>query len=311
VLSEKIGGVVPIIPTPFKAADEAIDLEALSRLVRFAAAIDVPAVCLPAYASEFYKLSEAERFEIVGAAVAAADGDVAVVAQSNHPSAKQAAEIARRNADLGADLISFAMPRIFPMTSDDLLAYCRTICDAVELPVLIQDFNPGGPTVDGSFCARLREACSNFRYIKLEEPLMGEKVRQIREQTEDRIGVLEGWGGMYALELSPYGICGLMPGLAAADLLARVWQLDHDGASEAALDLFQVLLPQLLFSLQNMELFLHIEKRLLADRGLLNDPTVRSPTFTPTEQLLAYGDTLNRRLVQELDDCGLPRAPGH
>ena len=308
-MSKEIIGVVPVLPTPFKAADEAIDLEALAGLVRFAAAIEVPAVCLPAYASEFYKLSEAERFEITAAAVEAANGDVAVVAQSNHPSALHAAKIARRNADLGADFISFAMPRIFAMTTDDLLSYCKTICNAVDLPVLIQDFNPGGPTVGGSFCADLSQACPNFRYIKLEEPLMGEKVTQIREATQDRIGVLEGWGGMYVLELLPYGICGLMPGLAAADLLTRVWQAGMEGEEEAALDLFQMLLPQLVFSLQNMELFLHIEKRLLVERGLLTEPTVRSPTFTPGEQLLAYGDTLNRRVLKTLDTCGLPRAP--
>ncbi len=305
-----LNGVVPVIPTPFKASDESVDLEALSRLVRFAAAIDVPAVCLPAYASEFYKLSESERFEIVDTAVAAADGEVAVVAQSNHPSARQAAAIAQQNANLGADLISFAVPRIFPMTTDDLLDYCRTICDAVEQPVLIQDFNPGGPTVDGNFCARLHKLSSNFCYIKLEEPLMGEKVTQIRAETDDQVGVLEGWGGMYALELSPYGICGLMPGLAPADLLARIWQLEHGGGSDAALDLFQVLLPQLLFSLQNMELFLHIEKRLLVNRGLLVEATVRSPTFTPTVELLSYGDRLNHRVIQALNRCGLPHAPG-
>ena len=114
---------------------------------------------------------------------------------------------------------------------------------------------------------------------------------------------------MYALELLPYGICGLMPGLAAADLLARIWQSGKEGEEEEALDLFQMLLPQLVFSLQNMELFLHIEKRLLVDRGLLTEPTVRSPTFTPGEQLLAYGETLNKRVLKALDACGLPRAP--
>ena len=308
-MRKEITGVVPVLPTPFKAADEAVDLEALAGLVRFAAAIEVPAVCLPAYASEFYKLREAERFEIVGVAVEAANKDVAVMAQANHPSARGAAEIARRNADLGADLISFAIPRIFAMPTGDLLDYCKTVCDAVDLPVLIQDFNPGGPTVGGAFCADLSQACANFRYIKLEEPFMGEKVMQIRQTTENRIGVMEGWGGMYALELLPYGICGLMPGLGAADLLARIWKSGTEGEEETALDLFQMLLPQLVFSLQNMELFLHIEKRLLVERGLLTDATVRSPTFTPTEQLLTYGDFLNRRVLKALDTCGLPRTP--
>ena len=55
-----LSGVVPIIPTPF-TADEQIDFGALDRAVEFAASSGLCAACLPAYASEFYKLSEAER----------------------------------------------------------------------------------------------------------------------------------------------------------------------------------------------------------------------------------------------------------
>ena len=51
--------------------------------------------------------------------VRAAHGRLPVIAQSNHASARLAAEIARRNAGLGADLISFAIPRLFSLTLDD------------------------------------------------------------------------------------------------------------------------------------------------------------------------------------------------
>jgi 4-hydroxy-tetrahydrodipicolinate synthase len=299
-----IEGVVPVIPTPFRAGTEEID-EALGRLVEFAAGLDVPALCLPAYAGEFYKLSEAERLRVVAAAVAAARGRVPVIAQSNHPAARVAADLARRNADLGADMISFAVPRIFGLPDDDLLDYCRTVCRAVTLPVLVQDFNPGGPTIDAAVCARLLDACPNFRYVKLEEPLMGQKVLAIREATADRVGVLEGWGGMYLLDLLPFGVCGCMPGLGVADVLARVWRLGRGGDDGAALDLFGAVLPQIVFSLQSMELFLHVEKRLLVERGVLSDPTVRRPSYTPDERVLARGDALNRRVAAVAG--GLPR----
>ena len=296
---------MPVIPTPFRAGTEEIDEEALGRLVEFAAGLDVPALCLPAYAGEFYKLSEAERLRVVAAAVAAARGRVPVIAQSNHPAARVAADLARRNADLGADMISFAVPRIFGLPDDDLLDYCRTVCRAVTLPVLVQDFNPGGPTIDAAVCARLLDACPNFRYVKLEEPLMGQKVLAIREATADRVGVLEGWGGMYLLDLLPFGVCGCMPGLGVADVLARVWRLGRGGDDGAALDLFGAVLPQIVFSLQSMELFLHVEKRLLVERGVLSDPTVRRPSYTPDERVLARGDALNRRVAAVAG--GLPR----
>jgi 2-keto-3-deoxy-L-arabinonate dehydratase len=290
-------GVVPIIPTPFVPETEEIDFDALRRLIDFAVAIEVPAVCLPAYASEFYKLSETERFRLVEVAVEQAAGQVAIITQSNHPSLKLAQVIARRNESLGADLISFAVPRIFGLGTDDVLDYCRGMCEAVSKPVLIQDFNPNGPTVGAAFARRLHEACPNFCYLKLEEPLMGPKVTAIREATGDAIGVLEGWGGMYTLELIPYGICGLMPGLAAADVLAHVWRLGEQQRWDEAMDIFERILPQLVFSLQNMELFLHLEKRLLVSRGVLEHAIVRRASLTPEAQILTYGEFLNQRVL--------------
>jgi 4-hydroxy-tetrahydrodipicolinate synthase len=292
-------GVVPVVPTPFRA-DESIDLEGLAACIEFAVRSGVCAVCLPAYASEFYKLTEAERRLVLETAIRIAAGRVAVVAQSNHPSARCAAELAQRNCDLGADLISFAIPRQFALPPADLLDYCRIICRAVKLPVLIQDFNPGGSTVNAEFARSLMNDCPNFRYLKLEEPLMSGKVHAIREATDDRIGVLEGWGGMYLPDLIPAGICGLMPGLGAADLLQRIWLLGTSGRMDEALDLFEHVLPQLVFALQSMELFLWLEKRLLAARGVLDEKSthVRRPTWTPDPETLAHGLHLNARFVR-------------
>lgn len=294
----RLHGIVPIVPTPFHRGSEEIDYAALRRLIDFAIAADVSGICLPAYASEFYKLTEGERFRLVEEAVQHAAGRAPVIAQSNHPSTKVACDIARRNAELGAAVISFAIPRLFGLGADDILAYCRALCDAVDVPILIQDFNPGGPTVGADFCRRLAEACPNFRYIKLEEALMGAKVTAIREATGDAVGVLEGWGGLYMLELLPYGICGVMPGLGVADVLAHIWRRGQAGQLDEAMDAFAGVVPQLVFSLQNMELFHHVEKRLLAKRGVLDDTTVRQATYTPDPELLAYADRLNERVVQ-------------
>ncbi len=294
----ELTGVVPIIPTPF-FADEQIDYAGIARCVQFAKDSGLVAACLPAYASEFYKLSEAERAQAVETALEAAEGKLAIVAQANHPSAKHAAELAKRYETLGASIISFAIPRMFALPESDVLDYCRRICDAVSIPVLIQDFNPGGPTVGASFAARLAEQCPTFRYLKLEESMMSGKIRQIIEATGGKIGVLEGWGGMYMLELIPAGICGLMPGLGVSDVLQRVWTLARNGQDTAAIELFQIVQPQILFSLQSSELFNWIEKRLLRDRGVIAESsiTVRSATLTPDADTLRYGDRLAQRVM--------------
>jgi len=247
---------------------------------------------LPAYGSEFYKLSENERTAVIETAVEQANGRAQVVAQSNHPSSRIAADVARRNQDLGANVISFALPRQFALAEIDQLRFAGTVTRAVNRPVLIQDFNPGGATVGAEFARRLTESTPNFAYLKLEEPMMGPKVRAIAEATRGHVGVLEGWGGMYLLELLPSGICGAMPGLALCDLFQELTRRALAGDDTGASELFRVVLPHIAYSLQNMELFHHCEKRLLARRGLIRDPVVREPALTLDATASDYIDRL-------------------
>jgi 4-hydroxy-tetrahydrodipicolinate synthase len=290
-------GVVPIIPTPFDAAGE-IDEPALGRLIEFAVRCRVGAVCLPAYASEFYKLTEEERVRVVGIAVRAARDRVAVVAQSNHPSARIAATIARANVAEGAALVSVALPRQFAVPEADHLDYVAEVFGAVPVPCLLQDFNPAGLAVGAGFCVKLLKRVPNFRYIKLEEPLMAAKVVAIRQATRNRVGVLEGWGGMYMLDLIPAGICGVMPGLGVADVLQRAFLARKAGRSPQAFTLFESVLPQIVFSLQNMEFFHYAEKRLLVARGVLAHARTRGIRYTPDRIAVRYVDELNARVVR-------------
>ncbi|MEO7489163.1 MAG: dihydrodipicolinate synthase family protein, partial [Ferruginibacter sp.] len=86
-------GVVPIIPTPF-TEDEEIDGLGICNLVDFAVESGIEAVCLPAYASEFYKLSDEEKLYVVKVAVGHAAGRIKIVAQSNNPSLRGAVKLA-------------------------------------------------------------------------------------------------------------------------------------------------------------------------------------------------------------------------
>ena len=291
-------GIVPVIPTPF-GQDQQVDCEALEPLIDFAIRSGVQAICLPAYGSEFYKLSTDERFELVKTAVRLAGGRVQVIAQSNHPSPLQAAELACRNEGLGAEIISFALPRQFPYGEDCLLRYAETVAKAVHVPVLVQDFNPGGPSVGTSFARRLKESAPNFRYLKLEEPLMGRKIRAVCEATCGSVGVLEGWGGMYMIELANDGVAGAMPGLGMCDLFVRVFEKMQAGDLLNAARIHRSLLPQINLALQNMELFHHCEKRLLAARGLLHSVVVREPAIDLDPQLAAHIDLVNSLVLEE------------
>ena len=220
--SKKLSGIVPIIPTPFTAEEE-VDEAALRSLINFAIQAKVEAVCLPAYASEFYKLTDAEKLQVVRIAVDEAAGRIKIVAQSNHPSLKIAIQIARANVASGADVISLAVPRIFGLPESSLKEYLSGFFESIPgTPVLIQDFNPGGASLSVLLVKELSDQHSNFNYLKLEEPLGAAKIEAIIQATNGKVGVLEGWGGLFMLELIPAGIVGVMPGLAVADILQRV-----------------------------------------------------------------------------------------
>lgn len=292
----QITGIVPVLPTPFDS-EEQLDLGSLEQLVRFCASCGFSAVCLPAYASEFYKLTELEREAVVGAAVDAADGEVRVIAQSNHYAGLHAATIASANEERGADVISVAVPRMFEISEEDVYKFVAAVAGATSLPVLVQDFNPGGPTMSPETAQRLHSDFPHFCYLKLEQPLMAPRVAEILEATDGGVQVLEGWGGMYLLEGIDAGICGAMPALGVADILQEVYDLAVGGDRDGAMDRFQTVLPYLAYSLQNMELLLQIEKRLLVRRGLIECDTVRQTTLTLDPYTDRYADYLIDRVM--------------
>ena len=302
--SVSIHGIVPVVPTPFNP-DESIDSESLSNVVDWIADRQLAAMCLPAYGSEFYKLSEAERDHVVSIAIEANNGRIPVIAQANHASARLASELAGRYSDMGADIISFAIPRQFGASTPDLLDYCETIAKATTQPVLIQDFNPGGPTIGAEFIAEFSNRVDNFRFVKLEDPMMLDRLIDIRDQVQGRVSILEGWGGLYMLEGIAVGISGVMPGVAIADLLDAVFAAADSGNHLRAHDLFGSLLPFINFTLQDFEYFLQIEKRTLVRRGLINSATVRSLTNSPSPAVLAHVDRLIDQIERILGSEGL------
>lgn len=291
-----IEGIVPIVPVPF-LPDEAIDEESLRQVVDFCVQGGASAICLPAYASEFYKLTEPERVRVVRVAVEQSGGRVPVIGQANHVSAGGALELARRMEEAGADLISLAAPRVFGLSEADLLRYFRRVGAGIGVPLLVQDFNPGGPTVGASFARQLRDGCPNFRYLKLEDPMMGPRIREIIAATDGEIGVLEGWGGMYLLELLPAGICGVMPGTPLLRVLDRAFRLHRAGDWAGAYEAFSRVLPFIVFTLQHMELFLHVEKRLLKEMGVIRHACVRDATITVDPDSDDYAGRLIRELL--------------
>jgi dihydrodipicolinate synthase/N-acetylneuraminate lyase len=304
----ELAGIIPVIPTPF-TLDERLDLVALRRLVRFAIKTGAEAVCLPAYASEFYKLDRGEREAVIAEAVEEAGDEIPVIAQVNCVSVRHSIEAAKVLVGFGASFISTAVPRQFAVGEADLFRYFSRLLESLEVPLIIQDFNPGGPTISARLIADLHKAHPQFRYVKLEDPLRAGKIKSILDLTQGRVGVIDGWGGLYMLELIEAGICAVMPGLAVSDILRQVWRLARAKRAEEAYDVFQGVLPQIVHSLQNLEFFHQAEKRLLVARGLLEQPVVRELCLELSQHDVNYLEFLNGRILALLNRLSIPINP--
>jgi 4-hydroxy-tetrahydrodipicolinate synthase len=106
---------------------------------------------------------------------------------------------------------------------------------------------------------------------------------------------------MYMMELLPAGICGVMPGVTVLPVLDRVYRLRQAGQDEEAYRLFQTVLPFIVFQLQDMELFLHLEKRLLRTLGVIDTVRVREATIHLDPTTEAYGAFLMEQTVRAIE----------
>jgi hypothetical protein len=104
------------------------------------------------------------------------------------------------------------------------------------------------------------------------------------------------------LELIPVGIIGVMPGLGVSDILQKVFTLRKNGDNEKAFHLFGKVMPQIFFSLQNMELFHYVEKELLMARGVLHNNIARKAAYKPDASTIKYIKELNAAIVRILNE---------
>jgi 2-keto-3-deoxy-L-arabinonate dehydratase len=299
-------GPLPVLPAVFNASGGLV-LEAMARQIDFCELCGVEWVCVPAFGSEFYKLDPKERSALIAEVLKHANGRVKVAVQCNHVHAPTAAALARQAEADGASMISTAIPRGMPASEDSLVRYAVTVADGTTLPVILQDWNPAGPSLTAAALAKIATRCPNLAFIKLEEPSVAERARNLRESANVRI--LTGWGGMYLLEQLPAGIAGVMPGLPLLDVFSAIWKSWQSGDKSRVFRLQALVFPYIQFSLRNLEQFLHCEKILAVRRGLLPSAVVRDPTVELSPCELSSLDFIITEMLAQLVSEGFQPAP--
>jgi 2-keto-3-deoxy-L-arabinonate dehydratase len=270
-----IGGVIPIMPTPFDDSGN-VDVDSLRRLTDYLVASGVHGLAACGVASEGYALTDDERDVIVSTVVRQVDGRVPVLAGCGHHSREAGSQMARRAEEAGANALFVMPPYFVKPTEEAIFEYFAAIDAAVSVPVMVQD-NPQWTSVPLSLemLRRLSEL-PNVNSIKVEVPHPPTKMRQLRGSVGDALALFGGLAGNWLPEELASGSSGTMPAAIMPSVYVEVWDAWQRGAQAEARALFHRYHPAIRVTAQQSVGFAMV-KWLMWKVGVIATPHVRSP----------------------------------
>jgi len=268
-------GMMPIMPTAIKASG-AVDETSQRRVVQYCLRCGAVAIGHFGFASEFHKISNADRRRLIRMIVDEVSGCVPVFIGVTAPSNYMAVEYAKEAEGLGADLLMAAAPYVSVPDEKGLFTYYKTLSDAVSLPIIVQDTPLSAPILNAQLLLKLYEEVENIHYVKAEGNDFIPKTMALIEGSGGRMPVIGGFGGKHMIHMLRLGVTAFMTGTEALDLHAAVVRTYLAGDEETAARLyFERILPYFLFYDMYPDELL---KRMLYIRGVIDCPRLIEPS---------------------------------
>src|SRR5215468_4093261 len=134
-------GVFPVAPTIFDDRGE-LDLDGQRRCIDFMIDAGSQGLCILANFSEQFALTDEERERVMRAVLEHVAGRVPLIVTTTHFASRVCAERSRRAQQLGAAMV-MVMPPYHGATircgEPAAFDFFRTVSDAIEIPIMIQD----------------------------------------------------------------------------------------------------------------------------------------------------------------------------
>lgn len=132
-------GVFAPVVTPFRAGDEALDLEGFASNVRFHLADGLRGIVVAGSTGEAAMLDESERVALASAAREVVPRDKLLIMGTGAESARQSVARCRAAAAAGADAVLVVAPHYYStaMSREALAAHYYRVADASPVPVML------------------------------------------------------------------------------------------------------------------------------------------------------------------------------
>ncbi len=276
-------GCCPVVNVPFNE-DYSIDFESLKSEIDFIYNGGCKSICLFAFNSEPYKLSFDEKIETIKQFLQMVDKRMETLVGLVENSIGDVINLGKAAKEYGADGVILYPPALSTPQGAALVEYFKTIADAVDLPVMIQD-NPRstGVTMPLEMLLDAFRDIEQFNYIKVECPIPMRKMREIIKRTDGKLLCYNGNGGIFAIDAFISGATGIMPGALLAGEFAEMTKTFESGNLDEARDKFEKILPLAWYEDQSLEFYVSCEKFLLKEIGVIKSDTVRKPGVVLTD----------------------------
>lgn len=281
--AQEIIGVNPIVAMPFTASGD-IDEASFGRLLEHLATSGAQGTTLFGIASEFPKLTDAERDRLAQLFVSTLAGSPLYRAMSvTDHSTEVAVKRARFYAGLGVDALMLLPPFFLNPNPQAIQEHIFAVLEAVDIPVMVQ-YAPGEtglpitPEQMAEIAARYPHAV--FK-IECNPPV--EYTREFLAKAP-QASVLNGYAGLYMLQMLAAGGKGVMPGCSFTEVYVRIYQHWQNGEQQQAEALHQSLLPYIQRWMTHCEYIIQVEKTILQRRGIIATDYCRRPGWKLTSE---------------------------
>lgn len=276
-----LDGIVPIVAAPFTATGR-LDEDSLQQLVRHLVATGAVGLTLFGLATEFYKLTDAERTRMQSLLLAETSHTphVAGIISITDHSWENAVVRAQAAEAEGADILMLLPPFFLGPSEAAILDHIRRVVGAVTIPVIVQ-YAPAqtGVRIAPELFLQLREELPNLDYVKVETQPPGRYLAELVGRSGGRLRALVGYAGVQMPDALRRGACGVQPGCSFTEIYVTLDRHYRQGNMHAMLELHSQLLPYISYWMQGVELIIRAEKRILQRRGLIASDYCRHPCY--------------------------------
>ena len=283
---KKMQGIIPIMQTAFTADGSGVDYEDMERMCDATVKDGSGAIALFGYATEFFKLSDEERAEMVRVCVKAVDGRIPVIASITAGSTEVAVKTAKLYESLGADAVMVLSPSVVVPSTRQLVEHILEIGNSVGIASVIQ-YAPGagGGALSPDSIKEICDRAKNELYIKAEPIPTAPFVDGIRRLTGDKVGIFTGNMGFFMVDLMERGATGFMPGVSLVPIYNEVFKAYMiDGDRQRAEEIYNAMIPMVTIINQSLEILVKYEKMMLVKRGIIKSSYCRKPTAIEVDQ---------------------------